>query len=207
VNSLSFAKLGFMFLSGLASIAAASAAQPVREISFDRDWKFFRGDISGAEAVNFDDTAWRTLDVPHDWSIEDLPAKPAATPELLAVPGTWRFHPGDEKAWSNPAFDDHDWTSVTLPAAWEDHSNYAEDNVYGWYRRKLEIPAEFKGCDFELVLGKIDDVDEVWLNGQRIGGTGTFPPHFGFLLTSKGRTRRFAATGWPAHSCRAAGKT
>ena len=40
---------------------------------FDSDWRFIRADAKGAEEPGFDDTAWRTLDLPHDWSIEDLP--------------------------------------------------------------------------------------------------------------------------------------
>jgi len=38
--------------------------------SFDSDWRFQRGDLDGADKVEFDDSAWRRLDVPHDWSIE-----------------------------------------------------------------------------------------------------------------------------------------
>lgn len=38
-------------------------------LSFDLDWKFNLGDVSGAENPSFDDTAWTSLDVPHDWSI------------------------------------------------------------------------------------------------------------------------------------------
>ncbi len=37
---------------------------------FDADWRFFKGDAQGAERPEFDDAAWRRLDVPHDWSIE-----------------------------------------------------------------------------------------------------------------------------------------
>lgn len=37
---------------------------------FDSDWRFFKGDAPGAEDQAFDDTKWRTLNVPHDWSIE-----------------------------------------------------------------------------------------------------------------------------------------
>lgn len=38
--------------------------------SFDTDWSFSKGDVIGAEETAFDDSAWRKLDVPHDWSIE-----------------------------------------------------------------------------------------------------------------------------------------
>src|SRR6516162_3549212 len=37
---------------------------------FDNDWRFLKGEVEGAEAVSFDDSSWRKLDVPHDWSIE-----------------------------------------------------------------------------------------------------------------------------------------
>ncbi|MFL6256021.1 MAG: glycoside hydrolase family 2 TIM barrel-domain containing protein [Pyrinomonadaceae bacterium] len=39
-------------------------------VSFDSDWRFFKGDAQGAERPEFDDAAWRRLDVPHDWSVE-----------------------------------------------------------------------------------------------------------------------------------------
>jgi beta-galactosidase len=38
--------------------------------SFDLDWCFLKADVLGAEQPVFDDAAWRTLNVPHDWSIE-----------------------------------------------------------------------------------------------------------------------------------------
>jgi beta-galactosidase len=38
-------------------------------VSFDSGWKFHLGDVSGAQGATFDDSAWTSLDVPHDWSI------------------------------------------------------------------------------------------------------------------------------------------
>ena len=46
--------------------------------------------------------------------------------------------------WKNPDLNDKTWQTVKLPATWEEHSNYTQDNVYGWYRRELTVPAEFK---------------------------------------------------------------
>jgi beta-galactosidase len=37
---------------------------------FCNGWQFSPGDVPGAEAAGFDDSTWRTLDLPHDWSIE-----------------------------------------------------------------------------------------------------------------------------------------
>jgi beta-galactosidase len=42
-------------------------------ILFDSSWRFYRGDAEGAERSDFDDSSWRSLSLPHDWSIEDIP--------------------------------------------------------------------------------------------------------------------------------------
>jgi beta-galactosidase len=42
-------------------------------ILFDSDWKFHRGGAQYAEQPGFNDSAWQKLDLPHDWSIEDIP--------------------------------------------------------------------------------------------------------------------------------------
>ena len=41
----------------------------------DPGWRFMLGDPRGAEQPNFDDHAWRRLDLPHDWSIEGTPSR------------------------------------------------------------------------------------------------------------------------------------
>jgi beta-galactosidase len=55
---------------------------------FDNGWHFHLGDVKDAEEKNFDDSKWRVLNLPHDWSVEgefskDNPAKP----EGGALPG------------------------------------------------------------------------------------------------------------------------
>ena len=45
----------------------------VREIAFDENWLFHRGDIKDGEIVALDDSQWRQINLPHDWSIEDIP--------------------------------------------------------------------------------------------------------------------------------------
>ena len=46
------------------------ASSPRETISLDNDWRFHLGDDPAAKQPGFDDTGWRMLDVPHDWSIE-----------------------------------------------------------------------------------------------------------------------------------------
>jgi beta-galactosidase len=55
-------------LLGSASISP-SAMVRARE-SFDRGWKFSLGEFPAAEQPGFDASAWRDVDLPHDWSIE-----------------------------------------------------------------------------------------------------------------------------------------
>ena len=41
-----------------------------RIIPFDDNWKFYLGDATNAHQPAFNDASWRTLNIPHDWSIE-----------------------------------------------------------------------------------------------------------------------------------------
>ncbi len=50
---------------------ALQAQDNSRSISnFDSNWHFLKEDAKGAEEPAYDDSKWRKLDVPHDWSIE-----------------------------------------------------------------------------------------------------------------------------------------
>jgi beta-galactosidase len=57
-------------------------------INFGNDWKFALGDINGTQNPAFDDSSWRILDIPHDWSIEgEFSRDNPATPGGGALPG------------------------------------------------------------------------------------------------------------------------
>ena len=62
--------VGLLPLSIAPATSAGSAAYTRVTSSFDSDWRFLKGDAPGAEKADFDDGAWRKLDLPHDWSIE-----------------------------------------------------------------------------------------------------------------------------------------
>src|SRR5437867_975429 len=46
------------------------AQEPRQQQLFNTDWKFHKGDLTGAEKTTFNDDSWRTLNLPHDWSVE-----------------------------------------------------------------------------------------------------------------------------------------
>jgi beta-galactosidase len=60
-------------IGSIVLLAAGCANLPQRAritTSFDLDWRFLKADVPVAEQPTFDDAPWRTLSVPHDWSIE-----------------------------------------------------------------------------------------------------------------------------------------
>ena len=163
-------------------INGCAGAGETRQIkSFDSDWRFYAGEINGAEKPEFKDSSWLKVDVPHDWSIEGLARSESKVndgTEFQVVRGEWKFNKGDDTLWKNPDFKDDSWQTVKLPANWEDHSNYTEDNVFGWFRRELTIPEDLQGKDIIINVGKIDDADETYFNGVKVGGLGHFPPNY-----------------------------
>jgi beta-galactosidase len=49
---------------------AATPASGRAYVDLDADWRFSKGDFASAMVPAFDDTAWRPVNVPHDWSSE-----------------------------------------------------------------------------------------------------------------------------------------
>jgi beta-galactosidase/beta-glucuronidase len=47
-----------------------SVAQDSRAIDFNMGWKFFKGDGTGFEKSSYNDSEWKTVLLPHDWSVE-----------------------------------------------------------------------------------------------------------------------------------------
>ncbi|MDI3321823.1 beta-galactosidase GalB [Pinibacter soli] len=51
-------------------VSAASIAQTRNTASFNSNWKFYLGNATDPQSATFNDASWRSLDLPHDWSIE-----------------------------------------------------------------------------------------------------------------------------------------
>ena len=54
----------------VAPYTPAAAQRERATLPLDRAWRFHLGDVPGAQEGTFDDSGWRTLNLPHDWSIE-----------------------------------------------------------------------------------------------------------------------------------------
>ncbi|MBR6852866.1 MAG: glycoside hydrolase family 2, partial [Prevotella sp.] len=52
-------------------VSLCSLVSNARErVCFDNDWKFILGDSAQMASPEYNDSHWRTLNVPHDWAIE-----------------------------------------------------------------------------------------------------------------------------------------
>ena len=158
--------LAVMLISITTLAAAAPEAQSRRQMALT-DWKFLRGDPSGAEQPAFDDRGWRLVRLPHDWSIEDLPPRvsdPLFHVETL-VPGSWRFRFGDDEKWKAPGLDDSSWQEVRPPESWSGYQGATKESQTGWYRRSFTIPEAAAGKTVLIELGRINDLDEGYVDG------------------------------------------
>ncbi|WNM31731.1 glycoside hydrolase family 2 TIM barrel-domain containing protein [Streptomyces sp. Li-HN-5-11] len=72
-----------------ATVTSPAAANRYRTVTdFDPGWLFHYGDATGAGAASYDDSGWRGLSVPHDWSIEGR--TPPSNPFDRSAPSTGR---------------------------------------------------------------------------------------------------------------------
>jgi sialate O-acetylesterase len=90
-----------------------------------------------------------------------------------SLEGIWKLHKGDDMAWKEPLIDERGWIGAQVPSFWETQGLYGHDG-FAWYRKTFTVDPKLESEKLILFMGKIDDFDEVYLNGQRVGRSGTF---------------------------------
>jgi len=131
-----------LLIGGLAWSRAADAA-PVgvrQTLGFDQAWRFHLGEVAGGETPALADADWRTLDVPHDFSIEGPVGADPATME----------GPFDKKSPGGT-------------------SAGALNGGIGWYRKAFSLPEGSQGKHVEIRFDGVYMDSEVWLNGVSVG--------------------------------------
>ncbi len=94
-----------------------------------------------------------------------------------SLSGEWLFRIGHDPAFASPFREHRNWQRIHVPGPWE-RQGWRDYDGHAWYRLSLVVSSDLAGQDLGLDLGRVADVDEVFLNGRRIGSTGSFPPHF-----------------------------
>lgn len=97
--------------------------------------------------------------------------------KLIELRGKWNFAIGDDLSRAARYYDDSNWDQIKVPGSWEDNG-YHGYNGFAWYRKTVQISETYRDIPMFLILGYIDDVDEVYFNGTKIGQTGQFPPDY-----------------------------
>jgi beta-galactosidase len=59
----------FCLLLFIVSLSLANS-RPGKRVSFNQSWRFQLGDVANGQAASLNDSQWRVLNLPHDWSIE-----------------------------------------------------------------------------------------------------------------------------------------
>ncbi len=132
------------FLCILSVLQLTAQVRQVEDINFG--WRFHAGNLSEAVAPDFDDSSWRVVDLPHDYQIEQPWIAPAA----------------DEKA---------DNTDVAANIKSRLSSRGFKEMGQGWYRYHFTPADSLKGRRVLIDFGGMMYVGDVYLNGQRVGGT------------------------------------
>jgi hypothetical protein len=115
----------------------------------------------------------------------------------LFLNGNWKFSVGDDLTWAKTDFDDSNWKIIKVPSTWE-NQGYKKHDGFGWYRKKVSIPRYLMKSELILLLGKINDIDEVFFNGILIGSTGDFSQKEN-IQKNRGMYRKERAYSIPSH--------
>ncbi len=104
-----------------------------------------------------------------------LDAQPLARIELPAA----RFVTGDDMRYAETTYPDSTWSLIDAHVNWE-KQGFDSYNGFAWYRFHFFLPASLRHQAWwpdtlRIFLGKIDDADEVFLNGQQMAKHGSFP--------------------------------
>ncbi len=114
-----------------------------------------RGDAAGAERPEFDDASWRTVDLPHDWSVEELPAARQESDGSAAL-------------WTTEGLPTRVGPFDTLLSAGGRDTGWFVGGT-GWYRKRfsaMELPADSL---LEILFDGVYMNSDVWLNGAHLG--------------------------------------
>ena len=124
----------------LLSVSALCATADDRKMCIDENWKFHYGSVPEAISPDYDDTNWRTLDLPHDWSVET---------EAAEAVGGEHIGPFSRNSVGG-------------------NSTGQMIGGEGWYRKTFTLDPQDKEKRIMLYFEGAYNYATVWLNGRKV---------------------------------------
>ncbi len=115
-------------------------------ISLEKEWRFTREDNSGAFKIDFDDTRWQIVTVPHDWAIYG-PFDKEIDKQVVAIVQNNEEVAGEKTG-----------RTGALPYI-----------GVGWYRNKFQLPGFSEGRKVLLTFDGAMSEAQVYVNGKKVG--------------------------------------
>ncbi len=197
----------FFTFSVLFLISHAAFSSDLRRTeNICRNWKFNLGNIPNGQKPSLDDSRWRELNLPHDWSIEgEFSEKHPATPGGGALPGGIGWYRKNftlsESEKGRLVFIEFDGIYKNSEVWINDH--FLGKRPYGYISFQYELTPFLKyGKDKNVLAVKVDNSQQPnsrWYSGSGIYRnvwlvtTGKiFVDHWGTFITTPEVTGRFA---------------
>ncbi|MGN7990336.1 glycoside hydrolase family 2 TIM barrel-domain containing protein [Pedobacter sp. 22226] len=160
--------------SKIASCLAMTATpEPRTRISFNKEWKFFLGDDFAAKSPSYNDSKWRKLTLPHDWSIEGkFDEKNPAKPEGGGLPTGIGWY---RKEFTAPANFKDRLITIEFDGVYKNsevwvNGEYLGKRPYGYSSFSYEI-SKFLKSGKNVIAVKVDNSaqpDSRWYSGSGI---------------------------------------
>ena len=156
------------------STQSTSKVDSRQKIKFDFDWKFKKGDFPGAEKTVYNDDDWKSVDVPHDWSIagpfkEDNPVGNVGAYAPGGV-GWYRKTFTLDKADANSEFT-IEFGGVYMNSEVWINGNYLGKRPYGYISFNYELTPYLNFEGENVISVKVDNSKEPsarWFTGSGI---------------------------------------
>ncbi len=166
--------MSLVFLLVLLLAARPLVAQRTT-LALDRGWRFHLGDVPGAQEAAFDDSGWRTLDLPHDWSIEgEFSDTNPAGAHGGALPGGIGWY---RKAFSVPRQDAGKLVFVEFDGVYRNsevwiNGHYLGKRPYGYSSFRYELTPQLRyGRARNVIAVRVDNSQQPnsrWYSGSGI---------------------------------------
>ena len=157
------------------SSCSSSPTQVRKTENFDNDWSFHLGDIENGQTADLNDSSWRVLNLPHDWSIEgkfnkDNPAGVGGG----ALPGGIGWY---RKSFSLPAADSNKLVFINFDGVYRNsevwiNGHYLGIRPYGYSSFQYQLTPYLKyGNEKNILAVKVDNSKQPnsrWYSGSGI---------------------------------------